>query len=216
MSKVLWGGEELETELEDWEGNDFPQYDGDRPRKGVYQFKLTRLEKTESTNGHPQMVAHFELSPHKLEHRLYKGYYMRDYIIVKDDGSTAFRVRPFLDALGVTSRQFKRLTEATKTDRTTNNGAEIWEITKMGPVKIPGNLLMCHIQPDKRNPDYEAIRYLPKGDSDDDTGNDSEGNEAGTDDDGTTGKPAARSSAKGRRAASKQDDDGDDDDKAPF
>lgn len=150
MAKVSWGGADLEDALNEWEPNEFQTYAGDRPPRGVYQFKLQKLEAATSTNGFPQLIAHWVLEPSKPDHRKFKGYYMRDYIVVKEDGSTAFRVRPLLDALGVTVKQFRQNT----VDDNEGN------IIKMGPVRIPGNLVMCAIKPDRRNSDYEHITYL--------------------------------------------------------
>lgn len=181
MVKIAWGDDDLETALDEWEDTGgYNEYTGDRPKPGTYQFKLVRLEQTKSSGGFPQLIAHWELAPHKPEHKAYKGYYGRDYIIVKSDGSTAFRVRPLMDALGVTARQFRTATQANKTDRTTNNGDEIFEIFKIGNVKIPGNLVMCHIKPDKRNADYEAFKYLGAG-GDSREANDADDSDAGDD-----------------------------------
>lgn len=188
--RVTWGDEDLESALDDYEGSEFKTYEGERPRKGTYQFKLVKLEQTKSSGGWPQLIAHWELAPNKLQHKEFKGYYMRDYIVVKPDGSTAFRVRPLLDALGVTAKQFRTATQANKTDKTTNNGEVIFEIFKIGPVKVPGNLVMCYIKPDtKRNPDYEDIKYLSASDEAEEP-NDSDAGDDDSNDDGDDGKKA--------------------------
>lgn len=193
--KITWGDEDLEEALSDWEDNNqFEPYSGDRPPKGTYQFQLVRLEQTRSSGGttgvqHPQLIAHWQLKPNKPNHKGFAGYYMRDYIVVKTDGSTAFRVRPLMDALGITAKQFRTATQANKTDRTTNQGDPIFEIFKIGPVKIPGNLVMCFIKPDKRNNDYEDIKYLAASDADDDEGSTDTSNDD-SDDTGDEDKPA--------------------------
>lgn len=167
MAKVAWGGADLESALNDWEddGNQYPEYAGERPPKGVYRWNV-RVDKTVSSGGFNQLVVHMTLDPHNAKTKPFKGYYCRSYIIVKEDGSTAFRVRPFLDAIGVTARQFRTATLSKPTDRTTPQGAVIEEITKIGPVSIDGLKVMASIRPDKRKPEYEDVKFLAMPDDD--------------------------------------------------
>lgn len=161
MAKVTWGGADLESALDDWEndGGDFPTYDGERPPKGVYEWDV-RMEKTISSGGYNQLIVHLTLAPHNAKTKQYKGYYCRDYIIVKEDGSTAFRIRPLLDAMGVTAKQFRTATISKPTDRTTPQGNPIEEITKIGPVSVDGLKLRAFIKPDPRKPEYERISWM--------------------------------------------------------
>ena len=147
MAKVTWGGSDLEDALDGWEGNDgeFQTYEGERPPKGVYEWNA-RMEKTVSSGGFNQLIVHLTLDPHNAKTKQYKGYYCRDYIIVKDDGSTAFR--------------FRTGTISKPTDKTTPNGNPIEEITKNGPVVIDGLKLRAFIKPDPKRPEYERISYL--------------------------------------------------------
>lgn len=170
MAKVTWGGADLESALDEWEDDGgYPQYAGDRPPKGVYRWDI-RVEKTTSKNGFNQLVVHLVLNPHKPDHQKYKGYHCMSYIIVKEDGSTAFRVRPFLDAIGVTARQFRTGTISKPTDRTTSNGQPIEDITKIGPVVMDGLKVMAAIKPQRDKPEYEDVSFLPMpDDADDDT-----------------------------------------------
>lgn len=173
MPKVKWGGESLASALDEYEEDESRQYktyDGPKPPKGVYNWKITRMEKTESSGGFPQLIVHLELDPRHAEQKKYAGYYMRDYIIVKTDGSTAFRVKPLLEALGVSGKQF---VTATVVD------AE-GHVQKIGPVTIPGRVVGGNIWPQKDKPEYFNIKYLPakladeKDDSEDDDADDTD------------------------------------------
>jgi hypothetical protein len=180
MAKVTWGGADLETALDDWDGDSggYSEYAGERPPRGVYQWNV-RLEKTISSGGFNQLIAHLTLEPHNAKTKPFKGYYCRDYIIVKEDGSTAFRVRPLMDAIGVTAKQFRTMTITAPTDRTNAQGGPIEEVVKIGPVKIEGMVLTAAIRPDKKKPEYESIKYLVTDDSNEgDTASDDATNDA--------------------------------------
>lgn len=171
MAKVKWGGQELASSIDDYDpDNDqqYTDYTGPRPPKGLYRFRIGRVQKSESTNGFPQMVVDMELDPDRAEHKQYAGYHIRDYIIVKEDGSTAFRYAPLLRALGVTGKQFVTMTVVDE------NGY----ITKMGPKLIPGSLVHGFIRPSKRNPEYDYIKYMPpRADDDSNDADDADGDD---------------------------------------
>jgi hypothetical protein len=186
MAKVTWGGADLESALDDYEddGNQYPEYTGERPPKGVYQWNV-RMDKTVSSGGFNQLIVHLTLEPHNAKTKPYKGYYCRDYIIVKEDGSTAWRVRPLLDALGVTARQFRTMTITAPTDRTNAQGGPIEQVTKIGPIKIEGLVLTASIRPDRKKPEYESIKYMAPAGDDSGSGSDdaNDADDAGADDD---------------------------------
>jgi hypothetical protein len=184
MAKVTWGGAELESALSDYEADEqqYESYDGERPPKGLYRWNI-RMEKTISSGGFNQLIVHLTLDPHNSRTNQYKGYYCRDYIIVKEDGSTAFRVRPLLDAMGVTAKQFRQQTLSNPTDRTTNNDQKIEEVVKIGPVKIEGLQLMARIAPDKKKPEYERVFWVGGADDADEAQEPGDSDAGDTDDD---------------------------------
>ena len=181
MAKVTWGGSALESALDDYDPNEAGQYSdymGDRPPKGVYRWRI-RMDKTESKGGFPQILVRLTLDDPK--NKQYNGYGCMDFVIVKDDGSTAFRVRPLLDALGVTSKQFRTMTVTRATDRTGFNDEVLQEIVKMGPVTVWDAHVMAYIKPDPKNNQYEKIRYIAEDAavSDDATDGDDNGDDNG-------------------------------------
>lgn len=182
MPKVKWskglGADEVITaaDLDEAEsGGSYEPYDGPRPPKGVYGFRIKGIKQAESSGGFPQMIVRLELDPRgRAEHKRFAGYFMQDFIIVKKN--TAWKVRPLLDALGVTYREFINNTVVD------DDGM----ITKIGKVTPAGALVIGNIRPSKNNADYDDIAYLPPkdedaGDSDDDADDD------GADDTGEDG-----------------------------
>lgn len=163
MAKVTWGGTALESALDDYDPDDnsggYSEYMGERPPKGVYRFRV-KMDKTESKGGFPQIIVRLTLDPDKPAHKQFKGYGCLDFVIVKDDGSTAFRVRPLLDALGVTSKQFRTATVTRATDRTGFNDEALEEIVKMGPVTVWDTHVHAYIRPDPKSPQYDRVRYI--------------------------------------------------------
>jgi hypothetical protein len=171
--KFKWGTLQEAAEIDGWEpdedGPQFKTYDGPRPPKGVYRFKITRMEGGTSSGGFRQMIVHLELDGSwKPEHAKFDGYYMRDYVIVK--GDTGFRVKPLLDALGVTAKQMYNNTIAV--DNPNDENTKL--IQKIGAVSIPDSLVIGNIWPDKNKPQYDRIKYL-RGASDDADGSGDDG-----------------------------------------
>jgi hypothetical protein len=125
MGKIKWGGgvtgkgiDEVDTSKQ------FTPYAGTVPPAGVYQFHIKILRMTLSSNNNTQLMIGLELVPRKgmPEQNKYKGYFLVDYIPVME--STQFRVRPFLDAIGVKGRDF--------TDRSVDDGTDKHNVTKIG------------------------------------------------------------------------------------
>jgi hypothetical protein len=124
MGKVKWGGvtgkgiDEVDTSKQ------FTPYAGPVPPAGVYQFHLKILRQGMSSNNNPQLILGLVLVPRKgmPEQNKFKGYFLMDYIVVMEQ--TQFKVRPFLDAIGVKGRDF--------TDRCVDDGSDKKNITKIG------------------------------------------------------------------------------------
>lgn len=169
MPRVKWGGADLADAIESAEEG-YEEYTGPKPERGVYRFRITRLYKSESSGGFPQMEIFLEMDPpaDRKEHMRYKDFFMRNWIIVKDDGSTGFKVKPFLAAVGVTPKQFATGTIIGDAEED-NNGNERFPITKIGNVKFPGTHVWGYIKPSKRDPEYYDISYksAPEGAADD-------------------------------------------------
>lgn len=176
MPKVKWGGADFADAIDSAEEG-FEEYTGPKPPRGVYRFRITRLYKSESSGGFPQMEVYLEMDPpkEKREHANYKGFFMRNWIIVKEDGSTGFKVKPFLAALGITPKQFATGTVVGDAEEG-NDGAERFPITKMGTVKFPGAHVWGYIKPSRRDPEYFDISYkqAPDGAADDSDADDSD------------------------------------------
>lgn len=180
MTLLKWGSAAEAEAIDAWEEDPdrqgYTEYTGPRPPKGMYRWKIDRLQATKSSGGHRQLIVHLVLDPHTEDHEKYRGKYMRDYIIVKDD--TGFRVKPFLDVLGVTAKLL-----LTKTDVTKDEGSDppTATVNKIGTVRPAGMLLFGRIWPDSQKPEYDRIAYVRAADAEDDAAG---SDDAGSNDDG--------------------------------
>ncbi len=105
MPKANWG-----ISAEDVDGYDrnsqYAPYDGPIPINGVYQWRVKRLLSIAPTGRKlPQLRVGLELSPRSKEEKQYAGYYITAFLPVSD--RTAFRYVPFLDAIGVSGKEFE-------------------------------------------------------------------------------------------------------------
>lgn len=120
MPKPDWGIDPSLVDDFDREGQ-YKPYAGPIPPDGVYRFKLKQLKYAAGTKKkHPQMRPGLELVPRGKDEKRYAGYYVMDFIPVSE--RTEFRYVPFLDALGVSGKDF---VQRIRTDDDDN-------ITKMG------------------------------------------------------------------------------------
>lgn len=106
MPKVNWGLSRGTIENFDREAQYTP-YDGPIPVNGVYEWKIKVLKSIAGTREkNPQLRIGLELMPRKgrKEERQYAGYFIMIFPPVND--RTAFRYVPFLDAIGVSEREF--------------------------------------------------------------------------------------------------------------
>jgi len=109
MPRATWGsGAEpiSRDDLENAQGSRFKRYDGPPPPDGIYAFKVNQLRKGKSRQDNDQLIVGLELVPRKgrTEQVPFKGFYITDYIPVMS--STADRLKPFLDAIGVSAADF--------------------------------------------------------------------------------------------------------------
>ena len=155
MGKVKWGGGISQDAIDEVDtSKQFTPYDGPTPPNGVYRFVVKVLRKASSNAGNPQLQIGLELVPRsdRPDQKPFKGYFMMDFIPVMD--STAWRLRPFLDAIGVTSKEF---VNGTMTDEDDN-------ITKIGKKVVKGTLVAVSIkdgQDQKGNSRKEVGQYIP-------------------------------------------------------
>lgn len=107
MPKMDWGLSQGVVENFD-RGKVFAPYKGQTPPTGaVYAWALKSLKLVSGTKDKlPQLRAGLEIYPRSAEERRYKGFYRSTFSPVADH--TAFRYVPFLDALGITEREFRR------------------------------------------------------------------------------------------------------------
>jgi hypothetical protein len=180
MPKVKWGGKELQDSLENYDGENDAQYrpyDGPPPRAGMYLFTVKRVKQNTSPGGFPRLQLFLELTPRagRPDEKRYDKFFMLDGIIVKEDGSTTFRVRPFLDAIGVSVREFMTNTVTSAEDN------EL--VVKIGKFKTDKPFqIMGAIKPQKDS-DYYEIKYYPMPeDADDDADDDMDDDDTKDDD----------------------------------
>ncbi len=106
MPKVKWGITSGDIDDFDRESQ-YKPYDGPIPSNGVYEWTIKKLQYVAATKGKlPQLRIGLELVPRKgrKEERRYAGYFIMSFPPVSN--RTAFRYVPFLDAIGVSGRDF--------------------------------------------------------------------------------------------------------------
>lgn len=105
MPKANWGIRASDVESFDRE-KQFKPYDGPIPVNGVYRWKVTRLMFVAGTDDKlPQLRIGLEIQPRSKEEKRYAGYRLMLFPPVSD--RTQFRYVPFLDAIGVSGREFE-------------------------------------------------------------------------------------------------------------
>jgi len=87
----------------------YKPYTGKLPDNGVYQWQLTRLVYVSGTKQkNPQLRATFRLVARDKAEKKFSGYTNGKLMVIAD--STPFQYVPFLDAIGVTDREFRTRT----------------------------------------------------------------------------------------------------------
>lgn len=105
MPKANWGIRASDVESFDRE-KQYKPYDGPVPVNGVYRWRITRLMFVAGTGEKlPQLRIGLELQPRTKEEKRYAGYRLMLFPPVSD--RTQFRYVPFLDAIGVSGREFE-------------------------------------------------------------------------------------------------------------
>lgn len=107
MPRVNWGVSAKDVDSYDRESA-YKPYDGPLPPNGVYQWKVKSLKHVAGTREkNPQLRIGLELIPRtgRKDEKRYAGYFVTEFPPITD--KTAFRYVPFLDAIGVTGREFE-------------------------------------------------------------------------------------------------------------
>jgi hypothetical protein len=108
MPKAKWGsGEQALTasDIDNAKSNDFSTYIGPIPKGGLYRFIVKSMKQSESSKGNPMLRTIVELDgTWKAAHKQYDGCPLFDYMPVMK--STAFRVKAFCEAFGISSKEF--------------------------------------------------------------------------------------------------------------
>lgn len=131
MPRVNWGVESSDIDGFDRDSQYAP-YIGPVPADAVYQWKIKVAKYISGTREKlPQLRLGLELAPRaEYDEKRFKGYFLMAFIPISD--KTMFRYVPFLDAIGVTSRDF---TGKTITDEEGN-------IRRIGAWKNDGSTLI--------------------------------------------------------------------------
>lgn len=111
MGRVNWGISKGTVDAFDRE-KQYKPYDGPIPINGVYHWRVKKAQFISATRDKlPQLRIGLEIHPRaSRKEKQYTGYYIMVFAPVADN--TAFRYVPFLDAIGVTERDFRERTIA--------------------------------------------------------------------------------------------------------
>lgn len=105
MPKANWGISASDVDGYD-RNSSFTPYDGPLPPNGVYRWQVKKLVSIAATGTKkPQLRVSLELTPRSKEEKAYGGYFITAFLPITE--RTAFRYVPFLDAIGVTGREFE-------------------------------------------------------------------------------------------------------------
>lgn len=104
MPRVNWGvGKETVDDYDRESG--FKPYTGKLPPNAVYKFKIKTLKSVAGTKTkNPSLRAGLELVPRNAEEKEFAGYFIMKFMAIAETNS--FQWVPFLDAIGVTGREF--------------------------------------------------------------------------------------------------------------
>lgn len=149
MPKAKWGDIDA-SDVDDFEGSGVTPYTGPNVPNGVYMFEVKVCRQTKSKNNNPQLMVVCELVPRddRPEEKKYSGHPVVDFMPVLKN--TQFRYAPFLQAIGVTGRDF---VNNTVVDPNSAKG----DITKIGKVEPVGQYVFASV---KWGPDNNNVQRL--------------------------------------------------------
>jgi hypothetical protein len=109
MPKATWGSGDQALSAADIDGaksNEFSPYSGPIPPAGLYRFIVKQMKQGLSAAGNPKLQIVMELDgTWKSNHKKFDGCPLFDNMPVMK--STAFRVKAFCEAFGISSKQFQ-------------------------------------------------------------------------------------------------------------
>jgi len=128
VPKVTWGGGVTADDIDSAERSQFKPYDGPPVPNGMYAWRVKQLKKGKSQADNPKVIYGLELLPRRSrpDEKKYAGFYVSGSIAVVE--SQAFKLGPFLDALGVSSTDFLNRTSVEAEKDNYGNA----KITKIG------------------------------------------------------------------------------------
>ncbi len=108
MPRANWGISARDVDDFDRDSQYTP-YDGPIPVNGIYRWQIKKIQHIAATGSKlPQLRIGLELIPRDKSEKRYKGYFLMAFLPVSN--KTAFRYVPFLDAIGVSGRDFETRT----------------------------------------------------------------------------------------------------------
>lgn len=202
MPRVRWGIEAGDVDDFDRESQYAP-YQGPIPPNAVYQWKVKQLKSVAgSRDKYPQLRIGLELEPRKgRDENKYRGYFVMVFLPITQ--KTNFRYAPFLDAIGVSGREF---TNGTITDEE-GNVKKIGRWRNDGKTLILGQLVE---RADENGALRKEVAWMgsaegaePAEDEQDDPYGDDSDEEYADDDDYEEPDPPRRSSRSSRQPRSR-------------
>jgi len=189
MPNVDWGIKS--SDVDDFDrDSQFQLYTGKIPPYAVYQWRIKRLKFAAATEDKlPQLRVGLELVPRDGSEKKYSGYYLTAFLAIADN--MAWKYVPFLDAIGVSGREF---TNGTKVDQD-NNVRKIGRWVNRGDEMIFAQLRAGEdAQGNERpeigtfapweEPDESEDEFGPDDDYDEEIGEDDEDDEEDVDENG--------------------------------
>jgi hypothetical protein len=150
MPKANWGIGASDVDEFDRDSQ-YKPYTGPTPPNGVYVWNINVLKFVSGTKEkNPQLRVGLELIPRegREDEEEYEGYFNMDFLPITD--KTAFRYVPFLDAIGVSGREF---TQRTITDEEGN-------IKKIGSWRNTGQELIMAQLKDGTDANNKPVKVL--------------------------------------------------------
>jgi hypothetical protein len=141
-------------DLENTEASDYEPYNGELLPPGLYPLSIQWIKTTPSSQGNDMLtiLMTFDNPDDDEELADYVGCPVWDRITVQK--STLFRLKPFLDAIGVSYEEFASSTVVDDEEK----------VTKIGSVRIDGLTVRARVRVEKSD-EYDdklrPTRYLP-------------------------------------------------------
>lgn len=168
--RVDWGVSS--SEMDEYDPSEqYKPYDGPMPPNAVYHWRVKRLQFQPATKDKlPSLWVGMELVPRRGRGETqYAGYYLTNFLPIS--AKTQFRYVPFLDAIGVSTRDFASRTEAD------NEGM----VRRIGKWRHTGDFIIAAMLKDEQDakgnprkgigwqgPADADTEYVEPGESDDD------------------------------------------------